>query len=81
MNNETQNNNLSDFKDYLVKSGYSNHVIPMYIRKVKGFLEYNDTYLELSMDYEELKRSISEYLATVPLTSQKAMIQAALHTY
>lgn len=33
------------------------------------------------MDYESLKKTIINYLANIPITSQKGMIQAALHAY
>jgi len=81
MNNEVQIINLSDFKDCLVKNGYSKHVITMYIRKVKEFLKHKGVYSVPRTDYEELKKTISEYLVNIPLSFQKGMIQAALHTY
>lgn len=81
MNDEIQNNNLSNFQEYLIKNGYSKHVIPMYIRKVKEFLVYNNDFSIIRMDYEKIKKTISEYIASISLSSQKDMIQAALHTY
>ncbi len=71
-------NNVSAFKDFLSTNGYSKHVIPMYTRKVKAFLNVCSL---PNMDHEELKSYVSEYLETIPLTSQRAMIQAALHSY
>lgn len=81
MNHEMKAINVSNFKDYLIKNGYSNHVIPMYSRKVKEFLESDDVNCDPSTDYDDLKKTISEYLANIPFTFQKDMIQAALHSY
>lgn len=53
----------------------------MYIRKAKEFLLYNDEFSIMKMDYEKIKKTISEYMACISLLSQKDMIQAALHTY
>ena len=69
MNKEIQVINLSDFQDYLVNKGYSKHVIPIYIRKVKNFLDCKEMYLVSCKDYEELKMVISKYMASIPLTS------------
>ena len=82
MNYEIKDIRVSEFKEHLIKNGYSKHVIPMYIRKVTAFLEYKIVAYSVSpMDYSELKRIICEYVAEIPLTSQKGMIQAALHCY
>ena len=78
---ENQLNNVAEFKDFLVKNGYSNHVIMMYIRKVKEFLKCRDICPVSLTNYEELKEIISEYLKNIPVSFQKGMIQAALHTY
>lgn len=81
MSNGVQIVNLSGFKDYLVKNGYSNKVIPRYVRKVKEFGESFDVYAVPTIEDEALRKSISEYLANIPLCFQKDTIQAALHTY
>lgn len=82
MKNEMKTTNVSEFRKYLIKNGYSKHVIPMYVRKVTAFLECKIACSVSQMDdYSELKRSINEYMIEIPLTSQKGMIQAALHTY
>lgn len=78
---ENQLNNVAEFKDFLAKNGYSNHVILMYTRKVKEFLKCRDICSVSIADYDELKKIISEYLQSIPVSSQKGMIQAALHTY
>lgn len=80
MNNETQSSTLSSFKIYLIENNYSKHVIPMYIRKVKEFLEYKG-YCILENDYEKLKEAISQFILILPFSSQKHQTQAALHTY
>lgn len=81
MDNEMETTNVSNFKEYLINNGYSKHVIPMYIRKVKSFLECKEVYSLSQVDHLELKRVIGEYMVEIPLTSQKGMIQAALHNY
>lgn len=81
MNHEMQKICLSNFKDYLVKNGYSKHVVPIYVRKFKDFLNCSDLHPDSQMDYESLKKMITDYLANIPITSQKGTIQAALHAY
>lgn len=81
MNHDMQKTCLSNFKDCLIKNGYSKHVVPMYVRKVKDFLNCNDSYPASRMDYESLKKTITDYLANVPISTQKGTIQAALHAY
>lgn len=81
MSNEIQNVNLSGFKEYLVNNGYSNHVIPRYVRKVTEFLGRSNVYVTQTKEDEALRESISEYLANIPLCFQKDTIQAALHIY
>jgi hypothetical protein len=78
---ENQPNNVAEFKDYLVKNGYSDHVVMMYIRKVREFLKCRDICSVSLTDYEGLKKIISEYLKNIPVSFQKGMIQAALHTF
>lgn len=80
MNNETQSNTLSSFKIYLIEKSYSKNIIPMYIRKVKQFLECKGSSI-LENDYEKLKETISEFILALPFSSQKYLTQAALHTY
>lgn len=77
MNNEMQ---IINFQKHLVKKGYSNLVIMQYIRKVREFLKCVDNTVQRT-DYEEIKEVISKYLANSPLSSQKSLIQAALHTF
>ncbi len=81
MKNATQKNNILEFREYLENNGYSKHVIPIYIRKVKKFLEYKYYYLFSKIEHLALKSVITEYVNEIPLTSQKSIIQAALHTY
>ena len=82
MNLEFNTTNVSEFKDYLIESDYSKHLIPMYVRKVDAFLEeFSDSFKNLHKDYLKLKEVIDEYVTNLPLTSQKEMIKAALHTY
>jgi site-specific recombinase XerD len=81
MRNEMQIVHLSGFKEYLVRNGYSNNVIPRYIRKVKEFWESSNVYVTPTIEVEALRKSISEYLANIPLCFQKDTIHAALHTY
>jgi hypothetical protein len=81
MNNEMQIVNLSGFKEYLVRNGYSNNVIPRYVRKVKEFWESSTVFVTPTIEDEVLRKSISEYLANIPLCFQKDTIHAALRTY
>lgn len=80
MNNVTEKN-IIGFKEYLVRNDYSNNIIPMYTRKVKSFFKYKDSGLFQKNDFLELKCNIIEYMEKVSLTSQKALIQAAVHLY
>jgi site-specific recombinase XerD len=81
MCNEMQIVRLLGFQEYLVRNGYSNNVIPRYVRKVKEFWESSNVYEIRIIEDEALKKSISEYLVNIPLCFQQATIQAALHTY
>lgn len=81
MCNEMKTTNVSNFKEYLIKNEYSKHVIPMYVRKVRIFLECNEVDSLSHADHLELKSIIGEYMVEIPLTPQKGMIQAALHSY
>lgn len=77
MYNEMQ---IINFEKHLIKKGYSNLVIGQYLRKVKGFLKYDDISSQ-RVDHKDLKKIISSYLANIPLTTHKSTIQAALHAY
>lgn len=79
MNDKIQFDYLFKFKDYLVENKYSELVIKMYLRKTGEFLKSKN--LTFITDYLELKEAISMYLPTLPISSQKSMIQAALHIY
>ena len=81
MNNVKYNKNILEFEKNLKDSGYSRHVIPIYIRNVKRFLEYKNVFSFTKIDHLELKKIINEYMKKTPLTSQKSVIQASLHSY
>jgi len=81
MNTETKNINLSKFKDYLTNFGYSQYVMPTYIRKVNKFLEYLPEDSILPINCDNLKKTISQYIKTIPISFQKDITKAALHTY
>lgn len=81
MNTETKNINLSKFKDYLTNLGYSKYVIPAYIRKLNKFLEYLHEDSTIFINCDNLKKTISQYIKTIPISFQKDIIKAALHTY
>jgi len=81
MSNDEKIVNLSGFQDYLVKNGYSNNVIPRYVRKVKEFLKSQDVCAIPTVEDETLRKHISDYLENTPLSLQKDTIQAALHMY
>lgn len=72
---------LSNFRDYLAKNGYSKKTIPNYIFKVSKFLACKDLISVAKINHEDLKIIISEYIADIPLILQKRRISAALHTY
>lgn len=78
MYNEIQ---VINFQEHLVKTGYSHLVIRQYVRKVREFLKCEDTHSVQRTDNESLRRIITEYLRNIPISSQKHMIQAALHAY
>ena len=75
------NTDLSNFKDYLVKKGYSKNAIPNYICRVSKFLDCKELISVQKINHDELKEVISKYIADIPLLIQKRRIQAALHTY
>jgi len=78
MNKEIQ---ISNFKTFLCKKGYSSLVIEQYGQRVKEFLKCNEVVFVLRTDQKRLKEIISKYLQKTPLTSQKSTIQASLHAY
>lgn len=75
-----QASNISSFKKYLVKNGYSQNIIHAYIRHVKQFWECHNTCLDSQEKYSELRKSITEYVRQFPLSSRRNTIQATLHT-
>ncbi len=82
MNLEFNAANVTAFRNYLIENDYSKHLIPMYVRKVTVFLKgFSDSSKNTYKGYSELKKVIDEYILSLPLTSQKEMIKAALHTY
>jgi site-specific recombinase XerD len=81
MNNLSVKNDIIEFKKYLERNHYSKHVIPIYIRKVREFLKQREVTLITKENQLELRKIINEYIAQLPLTSQKNIIQAALHKY
>lgn len=81
MNNVIDKDHIIGFKEYLVNNGYSKHIIPIYIRKIKRFFEYKDSAFLQKKDYLKLKQYMIDYVDKVPQTSQKALVQAAIHLY
>lgn len=81
MGNEMHFVNVSGFQEFLVKDGYSNNVIPRYVRKVTEFWARFDGCATPPLAYETLRKAISDYLANMPLSLQKETCQAALHLY
>jgi site-specific recombinase XerD len=75
------NGSLINFEVYLKENGYSKNVIPMYLRTVRTFLKTNELFWSSAKDDVELKSNFSDYLKNQPLSSQKSMIQAALHLF
>ena len=68
---ENQLNNVAEFKDFLVKNGYSNHVIMMYIRKVYLSIEMLTTMLtELLTTLAKKNTNLSLYSLLIHLLSQ-----------
>lgn len=72
---------MDDFHSFLIKNGYSQLVIKQYLRALKQFLKYCHLNSVLWTDNDDLKAIINEYLNSLPLTSTKSTIQAALHAY
>lgn len=81
MGNEMHVVNVTGFQEFLVKHGYSRHVIPRYVRKVTEFGAHSDGCATPTLAYETLRKEISDYLANIPLSLQKETCQAALHLY
>lgn len=80
MYEELSNIDLLEFKDFLLKEGYSIHVAPRYACKVREYLQ-SANFMIHSMDHDELRKSITEYVSNLPQSFQKATIQAALHIF
>ncbi len=78
MNKEMQ---ISNFKAFLNKKGYSSLVVKRYSQRVKEFLKCEEVDFVLRTDQKKLKEVISKFLQKIPLSSQKGTIQASLHAY
>ncbi|HBP65948.1 MAG TPA: hypothetical protein DD730_17245 [Desulfosporosinus sp.] len=81
MDIDVQTIKLTGFEDYLIKKGHSAKVVLIYTRKVGKFLSSKGASSAPCIHHEELKKAISEYTESIPLSFQKATIQAALHAY
>ena len=81
MDIDVQTIKLSGFEDYLIKKGHSTNVALIYTRKTKKFLGNIGASSAPTIHHEELKKAISEYIESIPLSFPKATIQAALHAY
>lgn len=71
---------ISNFKAFLDKKGYSSLVVEQYSQRIKEFLKCEEVGFVLRTD-QKLKEIISKYLQKTPLSSQKGTIQASLHAY
>lgn len=80
MNVELKNVDLLDFKDFLLKQGYSIHVAPRYVWKVQEYLQ-RTTYIIRTTDHDGLRKSITEYVTNLSLSFQLSTIQAALRIF